>query len=202
MTRQSIDQSKEKGSLVPKALRIFCHVTVRLPKTEIRFQNEVAYIFPKSKMILLFCKIALLTTSALGKYRKLSNVEKTFSPYEAESQLKTLLSIFVWVVEEVNICGQFLVEKYQQWHKIYSHWSPIPAHSSKRIVRRKHLYYHSPSYISMYLPLWRREEAKSSPTMCISFFSPDTMYCWNTFVLVVSYFIDTIRLHDTVPLVP
>ena len=95
MTRQSIDQSKEKGSLVPKALRIFCHVTVRLPKTEIRFQNEVVYIFPKSKMILLFCKIALLTTSALGKYRKLSNVEKSFSPYEAESQLKTLLSIFV-----------------------------------------------------------------------------------------------------------
>ena len=126
-------------------------------------------------MIILFCKIALLTTSALGKYRKLSNVEKSFSPYEAESQLKTLLSIFVWVVEEVNICGQFLVEKYQQWHKIYtSHWSPIPAHSSKRIVRRKHLYYHSPSYISMYLPLWRREEAESSPTMCISFFSPDT----------------------------
>ena len=169
-------------------------------------------------MIILFCKIALLTTSALGKYgklsnveksfspyeaesqlktllsifvwvveevnicgqflvekyQKLSNVEKSFSPYEAESQLKTLLSIFVWVVEEVNICGQFLVEKYQQWHKIYSHWSPIPAHSSKRIVRRKHLYYHSPSYISMYLPLWRREEAESSPTMCISFFSPDT----------------------------
>ena len=45
--------------------------------------------------IVLFCKIALPTITALEKYGKLSNVEKSFSPYEAESQLKTLLSIFV-----------------------------------------------------------------------------------------------------------